>query len=117
MLVNMITKTVSCSAWIMKVKYRFLLTYVIKYSCFVSGVQRSSHITSGSIIWKRRKVPRNSSLSCQDCNFMTSSRSLLEIHTRRHTGIKPYVCPDCGKAFQQSSGLSKTYFNVLILLP
>ena len=78
------------------------------HCCFVSGVQECSHTTSGSVLWKRHKVPQTDNLTCKDCNFITSSRSLLEVHSRRHTGIKPYVCPDCGKAFPQSSGLSKT---------
>lgn len=72
----------------------------------VKGVQECSRTASGSVLWRKRRIPRTDSLTCQDCNFMTSSRSLLEIHSRRHTGIKPYVCPDCGKAFPQSSGLN-----------
>ncbi|GFG33559.1 hypothetical protein Cfor_03455 [Coptotermes formosanus] len=70
------------------------------------GMQECSRTASGSVLWKRHKVPQIDNLTCQDCNFITSSRSLLEVHSRRHTGIKPYVCPDCGKAFPQSSGLN-----------
>ncbi|XP_066995157.2 zinc finger protein 892 [Anabrus simplex] len=51
------------------------------------------------------KMPVRDFVSCDQCNFHTTSKSLLKSHLRKHSGTKPYGCKDCGKTFPQSSSL------------
>ena len=36
---------------------------------------------------------------CGDCGKILSCQSHLDIHSRSHTGVRPYVCPYCHKGF------------------
>ncbi|XP_014664417.1 PREDICTED: uncharacterized protein LOC106806815 isoform X7 [Priapulus caudatus] len=44
---------------------------------------------------------------CVECQKEFPSRALLFRHTVIHTGERPYECESCGKAFRQSSTLSR----------
>lgn len=43
--------------------------------------------------------------SCTACGYQTCRKGDLVKHMRIHNGIRPYQCPQCGRAFTQSSHL------------
>lgn len=43
----------------------------------------------------------------QICETAFSTSTQLKVHTRSHTGEKPYFCDKCKKAFTTSGGLNR----------
>lgn len=56
---------------------------------------------------KVAKARKRYQCSMPDCNKAFYQKTHLEIHTRAHTGIKPFVCkePSCGQRFSQLGNL------------
>ena len=45
-------------------------------------------------------------LECDQCGKMFAFQSKLDVHYRKHTGIRPYVCSFCGADFTQKNNLN-----------
>lgn len=56
---------------------------------------------------KPSKARKRYQCSMPDCNKSFYQKTHLEIHTRAHTGVKPFVCkePGCGQRFSQLGNL------------
>ncbi|XP_076779514.1 zinc finger protein with KRAB and SCAN domains 1 isoform X1 [Arvicanthis niloticus] len=64
-----------------------------------------------------RPAPGEKRYICAECGKAFSNSSNLTKHRRTHTGEKPYVCTKCGKAFSHSSNLTLHYRTHLVDRP
>nr|CAD7425937.1 unnamed protein product [Timema monikensis] len=65
---------------------------------------RKEHVPSSSgLSWlpPNRSIPTDNSIfKCAYCMESFDSRPLLEAHLVKHSGVKPYHCPDCYRCFR-----------------
>ncbi|OBZ85098.1 Krueppel-like factor 15 [Choanephora cucurbitarum] len=54
---------------------------------------------------------RSSNHACTFCPRIFSRRHDLERHRRVHTGVKPYQCPHCQKAFSRSDARGRHFHS------
>ncbi|XP_063385399.1 zinc finger protein 501-like [Cydia fagiglandana] len=56
---------------------------------------------------KRTRLKGKSSCTCKVCGRVCASQSALLIHTRVHSGERPYQCPSCDKKYSDRGGLKR----------
>ncbi|KAK7790894.1 hypothetical protein R5R35_007940 [Gryllus longicercus] len=53
----------------------------------------------------KEKSKEEEILRCNECSFQTCNQILFRSHMRKHVGLRPHRCQDCGKTFPQASAL------------
>ncbi|KAF2878949.1 hypothetical protein ILUMI_27222 [Ignelater luminosus] len=85
-------------------------TPLVKYDCTICNLHYNSH--SGL---KRHQLrhhrqagkPINTSVKCNMCEKVLSSKDKLKFHQRTHTGYKPHECVVCSKRFIRKEQLKE----------
>jgi len=71
------------------------------FSCKFCNV----HFASNQLRNKHQNIAHNKRFPCPTCGKVFSERSRLFIHSRIHTGEKPFVCEECGFSCAQKDNL------------
>jgi len=81
-------------------------------STFVEPQTHASSVQPSTVKRKRYQC------SIPGCNKSFYQKTYLEIHTRAHTGVKPFVCkePSCGQRFSQLGNLKVRLSAMTVLV-
>ena len=44
---------------------------------------------------------------CHLCDYVARKKPTLATHMIRHTGVKPYICQECGKGYNTANSLKQ----------
>lgn len=83
---------------------------LVKYDCTVCNLHYTSHsgLKRHQLRYHRQtEKPFNSSVECNMCGKMLSSKDKLRFHLRTHTGYKPHECVICSKRFIRKEQLKE----------
>jgi len=58
-------------------------------------------------ILPKKKKSKNKHYLCSECGNTLKSKSAMEIHMRRHTDSRPFVCQICGHGFRANGNLMR----------
>lgn len=72
----------------------------------LSGSNAMDQLNVGAQTSKPKRFP------CSICQKNFTTAQSLEVHTRIHTGERPFRCEQCGKRFTQSSHLKSHYHSI-----
>lgn len=76
---------------------------------FASILANNSSITNNSN--NQNASAANQKHYCRVCKRNFSSSSALQIHTRTHTGDRPFVCHVCSKSFTTKGNLKVRFLS------
>ena len=48
---------------------------------------------------------------CDECGLPCATPTSLEVHKRRHSGLKPYTCEICNTGFSQIGSMNRHLFK------
>ena len=97
-------------------KTGFLMTQIFYFSDqrTLSGLSTRRLVPLSSI--GGESMTPQKKLTCSYCDYTCEYKSHLDQHQRVHTGLKPYQCQICSRAFTQKSSL-KSHMLVHMRLP